>query len=359
TVPWYVPVIPAHQTWTPIRPGAAWGDVAVLTPWLLYQRYADVRILHDQYSSAKAWVDLIDRLAGPDHLWNKGFQLGDWLDPDAPPQDPADAKTDKYLVATAYFAHSAATLAKIAETIGRHTDADHYRNLAEQTRKAFCASYVIMDGDRLRMTSDAQTAYALAIGFALFPDEQSTRAAGVRLAELVTAADHRISTGFVGTPLVSKALSDTGQLDAAYDLLLERECPSWLYAVTQGATTVWERWDSLLPDGTVNPGTMTSFNHYALGAVADWMHQVVAGIREVEPGYRRIGFRPQPGGGLHWAEASLETPYGPAGIRWQLDNGELSVEVEVPIGSAGTVELPDGSVFSVSPGRHHFRCPIR
>ncbi|QDP97101.1 Bacterial alpha-L-rhamnosidase [Microlunatus elymi] len=358
TVPWYVPVIPAHATWTPIRPGAAWGDVAVLTPWLLYQRYGDAQILRDQYASAKSWVDLIDRLAGPDHLWDKGFQLGDWLDPDAPPQDPADGKTDKYLVATAYFAHSTATLAKIAETIGEAADADHYRGLAQQVRQAFCTEYVITDGDRLRMSSDAQTAYALAIGFDLLPDESSKDAAGVRLAELVAKADNRISTGFVGTPLVSDALSGTGQLDTAYRLLLETECPSWLYAVTQGATTVWERWDSLLPDGTVNPGTMTSFNHYALGAVADWMHRVLAGLDVIEPGYRKISFRPQPGGGLSWAQARLVTPYGPAGIRWQLDDRQLQVELDVPTGSSGVVQLPGQQPQQVGSGHHRLTCRL-
>ena len=354
TVPWYVPVIPAHQMWTPIRPGAAWGDVAVLTPWVLYQRFGDRQILQDQYDSAKAWVDLVDRLAGPDHLWNTGFQLGDWLDPDAPPQDPANAKTDKYLVASAYFAHSAATMARIAATVGQHSDADHYQQLADQARAAFCAAYVIFDEDQLRMTSDAQTAYALAITFDLLPDDHSRQLAGVRLAELVAEAGNRIATGFVGTPLVCDALTSTGQLAAAYDLLTEEECPSWLYAVNQGATTVWERWDSLLPDGTVNPGTMTSFNHYALGAVADWMHRVVAGLESIEPGYRRIRFRPRPGGGLTWAQAEHLTPYGRAAIRWELDDGQLSGEVTVPTGSSAILELPGQEAVELTSGRHRF-----
>ena len=140
-------------------------------------------------------------------------------------------------------------------------------------------------------------------------------------------AGHRISTGFAGTPFVNDALTTTGHLDDAYALLLQREAPSWLYAVTMGATTIWERWDSMLPDGSINPGEMTSFNHYAFGAVADWMHRTVAGLAPLEAGYRRILVAPQPGGGLTWAEASLETPHGLAAVRWDLEGGDLRVEV--------------------------------
>ena len=148
-------------------------------------------------------------------------------------------------------------------------------------------------------------------------------------------AGHRISTGFAGTPFVNDALTATGHLDDAYALLLQRDAPSWLYAVTMGATTIWERWDSMHPDGSINPGEMTSFNHYALGAVADWMHRSVAGLAPLEPGYRRILVAPQPGGGLTWAEASLETPYGPAAVRWDLDGSELRVEVDCARGCRG------------------------
>jgi len=157
--------------------------------------------------------------------------------------------------------------------------------------------------------------------------------------------------------LVSDALTRAGSLDTAYDLLLETESPSWLYAVTQGATTIWERWDSLLPDGTVNPGSMTSFNHYALGSVADWLHRVVAGIEAAEPGYRTIRFRPRPGGGLTHASATHETPYGTASIAWELGD-DLVVRVAVPTGSAGIVELPDGSATRVESGEHEFRVAL-
>jgi alpha-L-rhamnosidase len=353
-IPWYVPVIPAHDMWTPIRPGALWGDVAVLTPWVLYERYGDVDVLRAQYDSAKAWVELMDRLAGPDHLWNEGFQLGDWLDPAAPPDDPADARTDRYLVATAYFAYSAEHLAKTAHVLGRADDAKRFGELAALVRAAFCAEYVGADG---RMTSDAQTAYALALEFELIENVEQRTTAGNRLAELVAEDGNLIATGFAGTPIICDALTRAGAVDSAYDVLLQKDCPSWLYAVTQGATTIWERWDSMRPDGTVNPGRMTSFNHYALGAVADWMHRTVAGLAPTAPGYRSIRFRPQPGGGLTWARAEHETPYGRAAISWSIEAGELRVGVTVPTGTDAVVELPGRDPEQVGNGRHSFTVP--
>ncbi len=354
TVPWYVPVIPAHHMWTPIRPGAVWGDVAVLTPWVLYERSGDAGILAAQYDSAKKWVDLVDSLAGDDHLWNEGFQLGDWLDPDAPPQDPADAKTDKYLVATAYFAWSTRHLAQAAAVLGKTEDAAHYGRLADQVRDAFGAEYLLPDG---RLTSDAQTAYALALRFDLIANPALREAAGARLAELVAEAGNRISVGFAGVNVLSDALTLVDRTNTAYDLLLEEECPSWLYAVKKGATTVWERWDSLLPNDTVNPGTMTSFNHYALGAVADWLHRVVAGISAAEPGYRVIRFAPRPGGGLTRASAEHETPYGRASIEWTIADGSLTTRIVVPTGATAIVELPGQDTTQVSSGSHVFTTP--
>lgn len=349
TVPWYVPVIPGGAEWTPIRPGAVWGDVAVLTPWTLYQRFGDEKVLADQYSSAKAWIDLVDRLAGPSHLWNSGFQLGDWLDPAAPPNDPADAKTDRYLVATAYFAWSALHLAKTAAILGRDEDAARYADLAADVQHAFRAEYVRADG---LLTSDAQTAYALAIEFDLARDAAELALWGDRLCALVRGSGNRIATGFAGTPVVTDALTRTGHIAAAYDLLLEEGCPSWLYTVLSGGTTTWERWDSLRPDGTVNPGGMTSFNHYALGAVADWLHRSVAGIGPLEPGYRSILFQPRPGGGLTFASAAHETPYGFASIRWHLDGDTLTIRTTVPTGSSAILQLPDGTRQSLASGEH-------
>lgn len=351
TVPWYVPVIPGGEYWTPIRPGAAWGDAAVLTPWTLWERFGDRDVLERQYESARGWVNLVEGLSGDDHLWNTGLQLGDWLDPSAPPEDPADSRTDRYLVATAYAAHSADTLARTAGVLGRVGDRERYDHLAEDIRRAFVSEYLLPDG---RLTSDSATAYSLAIVFGLLPDGAAVAAAGRRLAQLVAESGHTITTGFVGTPIITEALSRTGHGETAYALLLEEKCPSWMYAVLMGGTTIWERWDSMLPDGSVNPGGMTSFNHYALGAVADWLHRRVAGLEAVEPGYRVVRFRPEPGGNLTWASARHISPYGEYAIHWDLGGEGLSVTVTVPTGGSGLVELPGAPAVTVGPGTHTF-----
>ncbi|WP_435971688.1 family 78 glycoside hydrolase catalytic domain [Streptomyces sp. Qhu_M48] len=348
TIPWYVPVIPGEPMWTPIQPGAAWGDVATLTPWVLYQRFGDLELLRRHYPMGRAWVDLVEKLAGPDRIWDAGFQLGDWLDPAAPPDDPAAGRTDRHLVATAYFAHSARHLARAATELGNTGDATHYDTLANEIATAFQRRYVHADG---RMTSDSPTAYALAITFDLL-DPHRRQAAGRRLAELVEQDGARIATGFVGTPLICDALTDTGHLDTAYRLLLQTRCPSWLYTVTMGATTIWERWDSMRPDGTLNPGGMTSFNHYALGAVADWLHRVVGGIEVTAPGARALTFRPRPGGGITWARTRYDTPHGSASLSWEATADGIRADITVPPNCTAIVELPGREPIGLTPGTH-------
>lgn len=355
TVPWYVPEIPGGEQWTPARPGAGWGDVVALTPWDLYRASGDTGLLAAQYESARRWVDLITELAGESGLWDRGYQLGDWLDPFAPPEDPAAGRTDRYLIATAYYAWSLHHVARTADALGREDERHRYEDLAWRVRRAFIDAYVLPDG---RMTSDTQTAYAVALQFDLLPDAPARAAAGRRLAELVASGGHTIQTGFIGTPLVAPALSATDHVDTAYALLLQQECPSWLYALKHDATTVWERWDSMLPDGTVNPGEMTSFNHYALGAVAQWLHTTVAGLAPSAPGYRDIVFRPRPGGGVTWASAVHESPYGRVEIRWELRESTLTVETTVPTGAAGRIEWPDGSATHLATGTSTTSRPV-
>jgi alpha-L-rhamnosidase len=211
------------------------------------------------------------------------------------------------------------------------------------------------------MTSDSQTAYALAVQLGLLAPGRQRAGAGRRLAELVRAGGCRIGTGFVGTPLICDALTTAGYVDLAYQLLLQTECPSWLYPVTMGATTIWERWDSMLPDGRINPGQMTSFNHYAFGAVADWLHRTVAGLAPAEPGYRTIAVRPRPGGGLTRAAARHRTPYGIAEVAWERAGGTLTVSVTAPPGTSAIVSLPaPGFTETVTgPGFHRFSCACR
>jgi alpha-L-rhamnosidase len=322
----------------------------VIVPWVLYERFGDREILASQFESMQAWVDGVAACTGEALLWDRGLQLGDWLDPTAPPDQPWAAATDPHLVATAYFARSADLLSRAADLLGRASEARRYGALADGVRRAFNQAYVT-DG---RIAGDSQTGYALALEFALLLTAEQREACGRRLAELVESAGHRIATGFVGTPLVCDALAHAGALDAAYRLLLQRECPSWLYSVSMGATTVWERWDSMLPDGTVNPGEMTSFNHYALGAVADWLHRTVAGLAPAAPGYRRLHVAPRPGGGLRRAATAHETPYGRAAVRWELAGGALTVDVVVPPGTTATVALEGEAPVKVGSGRHRF-----
>jgi alpha-L-rhamnosidase len=351
-VPFFVPNIMPR----PNSPAAAWGDAAVFVPWVLYQRYGDVGLLAVQFESMRSWVDLLADLTGEPRLWETGFQFGDWLDPSASPHNPGDARTSPQIVATAYFARSAELVGRAAEALGREAEAARYLALAAQIREAFGHEYVTPNG---RLMSDATTAYALALEFSLLSDANQRQQAGRRLAKLVRGSGYHISTGFVGTPLVCDALCSAGEIDAAYRLLTQRECPSWLYPVTMGATTIWERWDSMLPDGSINPGEMTSFNHYALGAVADWLHRVVGGLAPAAPGYRQLSFQPRPGGGLTSARVRHRTPYGMAGCSWRIDSGIINVEIEVPANASATVCLPGQSTeaFQVGSGNYHWSYP--
>ncbi len=331
---------------------AMWGDAAVWVPWALWQAYGDIDVLAEAYPSMAAHVRRVETLVSDTGLWDGGFQFGDWLDPTAPADQPWRAKADNGVVATACLYRSARILARTGALLGRADDAAGFRALAERTRAAFTEHYVSPDGS---IQSDAITCYALAIRFELL-DEPLQHLAGKRLASLVAENGHRIATGFAGTPYVCDALTATGHLDDAYRVLLQRECPSWLYPVTMGATTIWERWDSMLPDGRINPGEMTSFNHYALGAVADWLHRVVGGIEPAEPGYRTVRIAPRPGGGLTWAETSLDTSHGRISVAWRQDgSGRLAVDLAVPDGVTADVDLPGTSAQRVTGGRHRFR----
>ncbi|CAH0259702.1 hypothetical protein SRABI98_03473 [Microbacterium sp. Bi98] len=353
-VPNFVPWV---ECGFPNFPTAAWGDAAVIVPWEMYRNDGDIRILSDQYPSMRAWVDLVDELTDHTGLWNTGFQLGDWLDPTAPPEDPGKSHTDKYLVATAYHVRTARIVADAAALLGEEADAAHYRGVAERASGAFQDEFLSDSG---RVVSDTPTSIAVALVFELFENEEQVRRAGSRLQELVGAGGFHISTGFVGTPIICDALVRAGSMDYAYHLLLQDELPSWLYPVSMGATTIWERWDSMLPDGSINPGDMTSFNHYALGAVADFLHRVVAGLAADAPGWERIRFEPQPGGRLEHASARYDSVRGTASIAWRRDGERLSIDVEVPAASVGVLVLPGSAEeIPVGPGRHSFTTTFR
>ncbi|MEU3216274.1 family 78 glycoside hydrolase catalytic domain [Streptomyces sp. NPDC006971] len=332
-------------------PTAVWGDAAVWVPQALWEAYGDRERLAAHYPGMVLHLESVLPHISENGLWDEGFQFGDWLDPDAPPHEPWAAKADAGVVATACLHRSASFAAETARVIGEESDAARWEELARRTKEAFRRYYVEETG---RIRSDCATVYALAICFGLL-DGGARAAAGDRLAEVVRERDYLVTTGFAGTPFVTWALSGTGHVDDAYRLLLETGCPSWLYPVTMGATTIWERWDSILADGSINPGEMTSFNHYALGAVADWLYKVVAGIQPAAPGYARVRLAPTPGAGLDWAGGSLETPHGRVESHWRRVRDEVEVRVVVPDGVEAEVILPDGSTTTVVGGEHSFR----
>lgn len=349
TVPVVVPRVFSTE-----NPAAGWGDAAVIVPWVLYQRYGDIGVLERQYASMAAWVERVAGLAGSGLLWAGGPQLGDWLDPLAPPDAPSRARADPDVVATAYFARSTELLARTAGVLGYRDDQHRYRELAERIRRAFTAAYVAPDGT---IRSDCQTVYSLALLWDLLPDGDLRDRAGRRLVELVRARGHTVTTGFLGTPVILDALTSVGAVADAYAMVTCRAFPSWLYAVDLGATSIWERWDSLRPDGSVNPDEMTSFNHYAFGAVADWMHRTIGGLTPTAPGYRRVRIAPVPGGEVTSAAVSHLSPYGRIATSWRIRSGQFVLRLQVPVGVTATVALPDGTErATVGHGRHEFSC---
>ena len=230
---------------------------------------------------------------------------------------------------------------RIANILGKSSDATRFQEEYKLAHQEFTAEYTTPNG---RLVSDSQTAYALAICFEVLSAEQLSRA-GNRLAELVRRNAFKIGTGFAGTPFVCEALALTGHIQVAYAMLLNKECPSWLYSVTMGATTVWERWDSMLSDGSINPGEMTSFNHYAFGSIGKFLHERLAGLRCIKPGWKKVQVAPLIGADFTSASASYKTPFGLVSCSWEIrDNPEgdsmLQVDVRVPPQTGMEIILP-------------------
>ena len=347
-VPFVIPNVLSHQTRKGSAASAGWADVAVIVPWVVYQSYGDKRILEEQYPSMKAWVEYMRRQAGEKYIWKNGFSFGDWLAFATTNADYPGATTDKDLLQTAYFARSTALLAKTSYVLGKKEEAAEYEALEEKIVSAFQKEFVTPNG---RLSSNTQTAYALALEFDLLPQEQRP-AAAARLAEDIKKFGH-LTTGFLGTPVLCRALSDYGYLDLAYMLLNRTEYPSWLYPVMKDATTIWERWDGIKPDGSFQDPGMNSFNHYAYGAIGEWMYRVVAGIEldEGHPGYKHILIQPRPGGGLTFASASVESMYGRIASGWKIADHKFTLNIQVPPNTTATVRLPKTRLPEVTEGQ--------
>ena len=315
-----------------------WADVGVVIPWVLYLNYGDLNVLETQYESMKMWIKYMESRAGEDYIWQEpDWHWGDWLAYDASQSDYMGAYTTKDLLATAYYSYSSRLVAKTASLLGKESDARYYNELSDIVRDAFNREFVTPNG---RLVSHTQTAYTLALAFDLLDEETALKSAA-HLARDVEQFGH-ITTGFLGTPLISLTLTDYGYNELAYMLLNRKEYPSWLYPVTMGATTIWERWDGQKPDSTFQTPGMNSFNHYAYGAIGKWLYQVVAGIEidEAHPGYKHFFINPRPGGGLTSARASHESMYGTIVSGWELREGDLEMEVEVPVNTGASIHVP-------------------
>ncbi|SOD93323.1 glycoside hydrolase family 78 protein [Spirosoma fluviale] len=333
----------------PSMAGAAgWSDASIIIPWNMYVSYGDRRLIEQQYTSMKAYQGYMERVAKND-LWSEGFQFGDWLSfvttEGSPAFEAKSAFTDVHLVAQCFYAYSTDLMRKTATVLGKTDDAAHYTALLERIKQAFQQTYMTPSG---RLISDTQTAYVLALQFDMLPENKRTQAVD-RLVDNVKKYENHLTTGFLGTPFLCPVLSRFGRTDVAYKLLLQDTYPSWLYPVKMGATTIWERWDSMKPDSTFQSPSMTSFNHYAYGAVGDWMYRTITGIDtdETKTGYKHTIIKPQPGGGFTSAEASLKTYYGTIRSSWKRASDGLTMTVEIPANTTATIYVPSKNAEAV------------
>ena len=334
----------------------AWADASIIVPWSTYLAYGDQRILSEQYESMKMWVEYMREQAGDDYLWIGGKHYGDWLAFATTRSDYPGATTDKDLIASAYYSYSSELLAKIAGVVGKAQDAAEYSRLSENIKKAWVNEFVTPSG---RVASNTQTAYCLALTFNLLPDDLVEKAAEYLAAD-VRKMGH-LTTGFVGTPLLCSTLSEHGYEDLAFMLLNRKKYPSWLYPITQGATTIWERWDGQKPDGSFQNKGMNSFNHYAYGAIGEWLYTYVSGIQidTRNPGYKHFFLHPNPGGGLSYAKAEFESMYGKIVSDWKIENGNFIYNIQIPPNTTATVVLPGSDESKkLGSGKYTFSTPV-
>lgn len=367
-IPMVVPK--AGDSW-PVMANSCWGDSCILVPWAEYLARGDLGLLKRQYpaiknflKAAKWWSGLLSFTPNSRYIWRFPFHFGDWCAPDETVSQWI--KKGKW-VATAYFANSCGIVSQIAELLGEKQDAKYYKQLRSRIIKAY--SEVFTDG-KGKLKKEFQTAYVLPLHFNMAEGEERKWLAA-NLAKLVKAADNHLTTGFTGTPYLLFALSDNGYCETAYDVLLQEGCPSWLYEVKAGGTTIWERWDALRTDGTVNIGDlagrkseeesgggMVSFNHYANGAVGDWLYRRMAGIEAVSGGYKTFRIAPMTDKRITWVKGSVVTPYGRIYSEWKTTDNNFTITVEVPLSTQCTLLLPNGEQHCLSSGSYSYSCRL-
>jgi alpha-L-rhamnosidase len=366
-------VIPSDQA--SLAPGfmlmnngsSGWGDMIVESPLQTYLATGDLSFLEDNFDAMVRWVDFaVERAATQrhasradlpqgefeDYLWDGGFHWGEWLEPSADMSDfMAFMGSDKGAVATAYLHRSARDLGRIAAILGKPTQvAERYEGIAAKAKAAWQEAFLNSDGS---LTAGTQANYVRALRFGLFPSELESAAAD-QLAKLIRANGTKLDTGFLSTVYLLPTLADFGHADLAFELLFQEQEPSWLNMRNRGATTVWERWNGVAADGTPSE----SLNHYSKGAVIDFLHQYIAGLKIVEPGYREFSVKPVLGAGIEWARTSHQSPFGLISVEWKLSIDGFQLELLVPHGSTAHVTLPNGNVQTLGAGEHTLACSL-
>ncbi len=339
-------VVPAtHYTH---HASAAWGDAATVIPWTLYLHYGKKGILRRQYASMKAWVDYIkqqDDSSGATRLWKNGNHFGDWVALDGPVKGGVFGGTDPHFIASVYYYYSTDLVRKAAEVLGYSADAQKYRTLAEEIKHAIEENYITPAGN---LTVNTMTGHVLALFFGLAPKSaEPTLCQG--LLDLLKKSKYHLTTGFVGTPYLCRVLSNFGMNDIAYHLLMEKGYPGWLYEVLLGATTIWERWDSVLPDGSISGIEMNSLNHYAYGSILEWMYRDMVGISpsEESPGFRKVVISPKPNYRISWINCTLHTASGCYHIEWEVKPEQITLRLQIPFHTQAKVILPDANSHAV------------
>ncbi len=323
-----------------------WGDAATVVPMECYMAYGDKELLEVQYEAMRKWVEYLRSTGDNEYLWNTGKHYGDWL--------TLDQITDtgyNFMLATAYYAYSAGLVSKAAGILGKEEDRIKYSELAQKVKEAFAKEY--LEGGLPKYKT--QTAHAIALHFGLAGDAEKT---GSELLRLVRENSNKLKTGFLGTPYLCDALFESSNTEAAFDILLQEEYPSWLYSVKNGATTTWEHWDSRMPDGSFWSDGMNSFNHYAYGSIADFMYKKIAGIEPIEPGYKKILIRPVTDKRIDYAEGSIDTVYGIVSSSWRKENSKFVLEVEIPANTTAKIVLPDGRTEEKGSGKYCFEAKL-
>ncbi len=332
-VPWVVPDVLFNN-----KVSAGWGDACTIIPWKIYLRTGDKKILEENFETMKGWVKYHESVT-KNYISKMGF-FADWLQP-LPENGDNRGDTSKSLIGTAFFAHSANLTAKTAKALGKTEEFEKYNALYKSVAKAFENKF--FENGKVKGVAETQTSYLLALAFGLLSEEHKANAKQ-HLLEKIAEADDHLRTGFLGTPLLSEVLDTTGEIDLMYKILFNETYPSWFYSINQGATTIWERWNSYSKKDGFNPQNMNSLNHYAYGAIGEWMYERIVGIAPLEAGYKTIRIAPVPKEPLTSAAASLNTPYGKVASSWEINEGQFKLNIIIPPNTTAKVVVPGNTV---------------